>query len=553
MGRNISTKNGVYGICPVYLITWNNSYLKLLFGLFFILCRIKILVFPFFMYSTYLFTHNFKMFFPEVFLGTSILIFVLHASLLVSSKELGYPLLIKSFNKLTILILGLTFLLVNNDSIISMLTYQDTFIFDFLSVNIKQIILISSVICLAVSEDSILSNRINNFEYFALLLCAILGLLFIISSYDLISLYLAIEMQSLCLYVLAASKKDSSFSIEAGLKYFILGSFSSALLLLGMSILYGCTGITGYENFHLLFSSFLGAETNYTITLNNSIGNALICISIAFFFKIGAAPFHMWLPDVYEGSPTSITLFFATVPKIVLLAAFLRFFQGTFFLFSDIFLIIMLICSIVSVLIGSFVALRQKKLKRLLAYSSISHVGYLLLAFSSNSIEGTQALFFYTLIYMFTSFGLWSIVLSLNTVSNFGKSKTLVDLASISINNPLLGFSAMLLIFSLAGIPPLAGFFAKIEIFINALNASLFFACFFAIISSVISAFYYIRLVKIAYFEKNNPYFIPPLINEACSLTLAFSTFSLIFFFINPCFLLLLTQKMALCLFVGPF
>lgn len=485
------------------------------------------------------------MFLPEVFLATSILILILHASILVSSKELGYPLITRSFNKLSILALLLTFLLVNNDSIISMRVYQSTFIFDCLSSNIKQIILLGSITCLAVSEDFLLRSKINNFEYFALLLCAILGLMFVTSSYDLISLYLAIEMQSLCFYVLAASKKDSSFSIEAGLKYFILGSFSSALLLLGMSILYGCTGTTSFENYSLLFSE----KTEDYLILVSSIENALICISVAFFFKIGAAPFHMWLPDVYEGSPTSISLFFATIPKIVLFVAFLRLFQGVFFHFSDLFLALVLIFSIASVLIGSFVALRQKKLKRLLAYSSISHVGYLLLAFSSNSLEGTQSLFFYTLIYMFTSFGLWSVVLTLNTAPNFGKSKTLIDLASISTTNPLLGLSAMFALFSLAGIPPLAGFFAKIEIFINALNASLFFACFFAILSSVVSAFYYIRLVKIVYFEKIDTYFFPPLVNRFGSITLALSSFSLIYFFINPCFLLLLTQKMALCLF----
>jgi len=270
---------------------------------------------------------------------------------------------------------------------------------------------------------------------------------------------------------------------------------------------------------------------------------------LLFFFKIGAAPFHMWVPDVYEGSPTSISVFFATVPKISLFIIFLRLFQGTFLFFSEIFFFVVIVFAIFSVLIGSFVALRQKKLKRLLAYSSINHVGYLLLAFSSNCIEGTQALFFYTLIYMFTSFGLWSVILSLNSKSSFGKSKTLLNLASSFKTNPLLGISSMLALFSLAGIPPLAGFIAKIEIFINALNASLFFACFFAILSSVISAFYYIRLFKVIYFEKIETSFFTTEINYFSSLTLAFSSFSLIFFFINPCFLQILTQKMALCLF----
>jgi NADH-quinone oxidoreductase subunit N len=276
-----------------------------------------------------------------------------------------------------------------------------------------------------------------------------------------LSLYLAIEMQSLCLYVLAAAKKDSSFSTEAGLKYFILGSFSSALLLFGISFLYGCTGTTNFDNFHLLFAG-IDAET---FLLTASVEKALICIMAAFFFKIAAAPFHMWSPDVYEGSPTSSTIFFAVIPKIALFAVFLRLFQAVFVSFEEFFLFALAFFSIASVTIGSFVALRQKKLKRLLAYSSISHVGYLLLAFSANSLEGTQSLFFYLVIYMITSLCIWSVVLSLDTSTNEKRSKTLIDLASIANTNPFLGFGGMLAFFSLAGVPPLAGFFAKMEIF----------------------------------------------------------------------------------------
>lgn len=490
---------------------------------------------------------NLTFFLPEIFLATGILTFVVHASVIVSSKIDSYPLVIRSFNKLSILILILVLLLIFNRIDVVCLTYQSTFIFDFLSSNIKEILIISSIFCLFISEDSVLINRINNFEYFALLLSGILGLMFLVSSYDLLSFYLAIEMQSLCFYVLAASKKDSSFSIEAGLKYFILGSLSSVFLLLGMSILYGSSGTTSFENLNLLFSTTLVEQKDSNFLINDAMNNALICISIAFFFKIGAAPFHMWLPDVYEGAPTSISLFFAVVPKLVLFSAFLRIFQGTLSIFSDIFLYVFTFCCIFSVLIGSFVALRQKKIKRLLAYSSISHVGYLLLSLSSNSIEGTQFLFFYIFIYMITSFGLWSLVLSLN---NTGKSKTILDLGVLSTKNQLLGFSAMISLFSLAGIPPLSGFFAKIEIFINALNSSIFLACFFAILSSVVSAFYYIRLVKIIYFEKSPLYFSSPVINYSCSILLTACTFALLFLFINPCFLLLLAQKLALSLYI---
>lgn len=304
--------------------------------------------------------NHFKMVLPEVFLATSILVITIHSSLLATSRSFGFPLLTKSFGKLCILVLALTFLLVNNNSITFMLIYQNTFIFDVLTTNVKEIILISSIFCLLISEETILKQQINNFEYFILILCAILGLMFLVSSYDMISLYLAVEMQSLCLYVLAAAKKDSSFSTEAGLKYFILGSFSSALLLFGISILYGCVGTTNFDSFYLFFSgiSFEG------FTLTPSIEKALLCISAAFFFKIAAAPFHMWSPDVYEGAPTSSTIFFAVIPKIALFSVFLRLFKTIFGSFEETLLFPLMFFSIVSVIIGSFVALRQKKTKK---------------------------------------------------------------------------------------------------------------------------------------------------------------------------------------------
>jgi NADH-quinone oxidoreductase subunit N len=492
-----------------------------------------------------LYENNFKMFLPEVFLATSIFILTLHASLIATSRFLGYPLMSKSFNKLCILAFIFTVLLVTNNSVIFMTTYQNTFIFDWLTLNVKQIILVAVSFCLIISEYTLAKYQINNFEYFILILCAILGLMFLVSSYDMISLYLSIELQSLCLYVLAASKKDSSFSTEAGLKYFILGSFSSALMLFGISLLYGCTGTTNFDNFYLLFSE-IHNKNLYLLSISQK---ALLFIAVAFFFKIAAAPFHMWSPDVYEGAPTSSTIFFAIIPKIVLFAVFLRLFQTIFNVFEEPFFFSLIFCSLTSVIVGSFISLKQKKLKRLLAYSSISHVGYLLLAFSSNSLEGTQALFFYLVIYMITSFCIWSIFLSVNTSFNEKKSKTLVDLAFVSISNPLLGFTAMMAFFSLAGVPPLAGFFAKMEIFISTLSAGLFWVSLVAILSSVISSFYYIRLIKTIYFEtKQDASFIFS-VTHSCSLVMGIMLFFLVYFFINPSLLLLLTQKMALCLF----
>jgi len=488
--------------------------------------------------------NHFKMFLPEVFLATAILMLTLYATFTVSSHFLGHPVLTQNFSKMCLLILFLTLILVHNNTIPFMLTYQSTFIFDSLTTNAKEIVIFFSMVCIYIFEDSLLKQKINNFEYFILLLCAVLGLMLLISSYDLISLYLAIELQSLCLYVLAAAKKDSTFSTEAGLKYFILGSFSSALLLFGISLIYGSTGTTNFEDLSLLF-----AYTSSDISIIKSVDIGLIFIAAAFFFKIAAAPLHMWSPDVYEGAPVSSTIFFAVIPKIAMFSVFLRLFQTVFSNLQDVILLIVIFFSLVSVVVGSFVALKQKKIKRLLAYSSISHVGYMLLAFSANSIEGTQALFFYLVIYMITSLILWSILLSVNTKDNSDRSKTLVDFSFLSATNPLLALTGLIAFFSLAGVPPLAGFYAKMSIFLATISSSLIFASVFAILTSVISSYYYIRIIKSFYFEKrdNTTFFVP--VTRSCSLTMGVSSFLLIHFFVNPTLLSLLAEKMALCLF----
>jgi len=224
--------------------------------------------------------NHFKMFLPEVFLATAILMLTLYATFTVSSHFLGHPVLTQNFSKMCLLILFLTLILVHNNTIPFMLTYQSTFIFDSLTTNAKEIVIFFSMVCIYIFEDSLLKQKINNFEYFILLLCAVLGLMLLISSYDLISLYLAIELQSLCLYVLAAAKKDSTFSTEAGLKYFILGSFSSALLLFGISLIYGSTGTTNFEDLSLLF-----AYTSSDISIIKSVDIGLIFIAAAFFFQ----------------------------------------------------------------------------------------------------------------------------------------------------------------------------------------------------------------------------------------------------------------------------
>lgn len=485
--------------------------------------------------------NSLKLMFPEIFLATSILTMTVYASF--CATIISKPLVLRSISNLALLSLTLTSFLIFNMDKEFLTAYRDCFIFDFFSDFVKLVIIGFTILCLFISRQNLLRLKINSFEYILLVLSAILGLMLLVSSNDLISLYLALEMQSLSLYVLAASKKDSTFSTEAGLKYFILGSLSSALLLFGISMLYGLTGTTNFTNFALLFS-----EDLVEIECILSIKHALVMILVAFFFKVSAAPFHAWSPDVYEGSPTSSTVFFSIVPKLGLFAILVRVFADTFYLFYDVYVIAAAVVSLVSIFVGSLGALKQKKLKRLLAYSSISHVGYLLIGFAANSVDGFQSVFFYLIIYMLTNTLLWSILLNLEFNNNTDRSKTLVDFAFAAKSNFALGFSGLVALFSLMGIPPFAGFAAKMFVFASALDSSLFIVPVLGIVMSVISSYYYLRLIKNLYFENvcMRGFVLP--VSYAASYTISFSTILLFFFFFNPNILYLVSYKLSLCL-----
>jgi NADH-quinone oxidoreductase subunit N len=457
-----------------------------------------------------------------------------------TSLRYNYPLVTRSTAWLTALILLITFLLVWNSPVPQSILLNHTFIHDTLTNNVKLIILFFSFLCVLSSTNYLRDQKLNSFEYFILILFSVFGLILLVSSYDLISVYLAIELQSLSLYVLASFKKDSAFSTEAGLKYFILGALSSGLILFGSSLIYGFCGTTNFEDLGLMM-----------IGLNNidqGVSLGLCFIGVGFLFKLAAAPFHMWSPDVYEGAPTTVSTFFAVVPKIGIFTIFLRLFHFSFYEFINYWQQLIILCALISVVIGSFVAIRQRKVKRLLAYSAISHVGYLLIAFSSGTIEGVQALFFYLIIYMITSLVIWNIVSSIEIVGA-PRSRYNTDFSSMVNTNPVLAITTALILFSMAGIPPLAGFSAKLFVFFSAMESSLYFLAIFSILTSVISAFYYIRLVKIMFFEKNEKWVFYKPINQETSLILGFGIMFIIFLFFNPTFLYIITQQMALTLF----
>lgn len=485
-----------------------------------------------------LFANDIKIFFPEIFFSLAILILLVYGVLIATSLTYNYPLVSKNIYAFVLYVIFLTGLLVINNPVDYALIFQKTFIQDDLSRIAKLFVLGSAFACLILSQSYIENSKINNYEYFLLILFSIFGLNLLISSHDLISAYLAIEMQALSFYVLASFQRRSVFSTEAGLKYFILGAFSSGLLLYAFSLIYGITGTTNLINIKnfCLDPNFEGA---------NIIQIALIFLTAGFLFKIAAFPFHMWSPDVYEGSPTSVTIFFAVVPKLAVVSFFVRLYSFSFSSFADIWEKVLLFSALGSIIYSAFVAIKQNSLKRLLAYSSIGHVGFILLPLTTNTLDGLQALFFYMLVYMIGSLPTWAVVLAcMNGKKN--SQNNISILAGLPTSSPLLGILAALAFFSLAGIPPLVGFYSKIFVFFSAIKSSLYLVAFIVLAASVISTYYYISVVKTIYFEKNKNWIFYNSVSKEKSIVLSVSLILLLFLFFNPNMLLLLSQQMAL-------
>jgi NADH-quinone oxidoreductase subunit N len=360
------------------------------------------------------------------------------------------------------------------------------------------------------------------------------------NSYNIISLFLSLELQSFCFYILASYKRDSIYSTEAGLKYFLLGGFSTAVVLFGSSLLYGFTGTINFQELTLL--SYSNWYSNFVISLST------LFILTGFLFKLGAFPFHAWVPDVYEGSPTSTSIFFAVSSKAALIVVASRFLvincNTSLFDWQS----VLLICGIFSIFVGSFLAVKQKKIKRLLAYSSISHIGYLLLAMVTITIEGFYSVFLYLFVYMLAVLCVWCVVLNIQNSLCFLRSINLSDLGAIFNFNNSLALTFLLAIFSMSGVPPLVGFYAKLSVFFSITNSNFFFVVTVCFLITVISTFFYVRLVKISFFEKilqvslfENPSYVQANI-------LAINSFLLVFLFFNTSLLDVLSYRLALSL-----
>lgn len=435
---------------------------------------------------------------PEIYILTVINFLIVYSVIYSTSPKLGYPILFRNVSWLGVQILSFALVLNVFNPVKGIIAFNNLLIFDNFSIFVKSIILISTIVTLILSLDYSKFENLNCFEYVILILLAVSGMMLIVSSYDLIALYLSIELQSFCLYVVASLKRESEFSIEAGLKYFVLGAFSSGLLLFGCSLIYGFTGTTNYQQLFQIFSTI---EKINNIETSNAIILGILCVLIGMLFKLSAAPFHLWAPDVYEGAPTSITAFFAIVPKIAILSLMIRLFSYVFYGVLLPWQEILILCSILSMIIGTLGAVWQKKIKRLLAYSGIGHVGYMLIGISTGSIEGVYSTFFYSVIYIIMTIATFTILLSIRRRGSLSKLKYLNDLSGLFISNPQLAFSLSIVMFSMCGIPPLAGFFSKIFIFISAINMGMYFLAIIGVMTSVIASFYYIRLIKLMFFD----------------------------------------------------
>ena len=426
---------------------------------------------------------NLELVLPEIFISLSVMFLLILGVFKKNSFKL--------IQNISLIVLLVTAVIIFNETlgIDETILFNGSVVIDYLSSLMKIVTLLSAFLVLVISSNYLRSLKIFKIEYSILILSSVLGMMIMISSNDLIVFYMGLELQSLALYVLATFNRDEIKSSEAGLKYFVLSALSSGLLLYGCSLIYGFTGST---NFNVIANQLNSNE--YALTFG------IVFILVGLAFKISAVPFHMWAPDVYEGSPTSVTLFFTMVPKIAALTVFIRFLYVPFLNLIDQWQMILIFLSIASMVFGAVAAIGQTNLKRLVAYSSISHVGYALAGLATGSNEGIQSSVIYITIYVIMNLGLFSCLLMMKRNNVYFEQ--IDDLSGLSKNHPLLSLSLLIILFSLAGIPPLAGFFAKFYIFKSVLEQSMFFLAIVGLLSTVVAAFYYLRLIKIMYFDK---------------------------------------------------
>ena len=456
---------------------------------------------------------NFQYILPEIFISISIMLLLLVGVFKKNSASLIYNL---SNISLAILLA----LIINLSSLDTIYLFNNSYLIDNLSNYMKTILVGSGIFVMLTGSKYIQVINLNKIEYPILILSSILGMMIMISSNDLIVFYMGLELQSLALYVLASFNRDNLLSTESGLKYFVLSALSSGLLLYGCSLTYGFSESTNFDQ--ILINS---TEFNYGTTFG------IVFILVGLAFKISAVPFHMWAPDVYQGSPTSVTLFFAILPKIAALSVFIKFLYTPFANMNDQWQTIIVFISIASMIFGAVAAIGQKNLKRLIAYSSISHMGYALAGLATVSNQGIQSSITYISIYLVMNLAFFSCLFMLKRDDKYYEN--IEDLSGLSKKHPILSFSLLIVLFSLAGIPPLAGFFAKFYVFLAVIEQSMYFLAIVGLLATVVAAFYYLRIIKIIYFDPEKEEYETSH-NLGLKITLAISTIFILAYFLYP-------------------
>jgi len=456
---------------------------------------------------------NFQYILPEIFISVSIMLFLLIGVFKKNSASLIY-------NLSNISLVILLALIINLSSLDTVYLFNESYLIDNLSNYMKIILVGSGIFVMLTGSKYIQVINLNKIEYPILILSSILGMMIMISSNDLIVFYMGLELQSLALYVLASFNRDNLLSTESGLKYFVLSALSSGLLLYGCSLTYGFSESTNFDQ--ILINS---TEFNYGTTFG------IVFILVGLAFKISAVPFHMWAPDVYQGSPTSVTLFFAILPKIAALSVFIKFLYTPFANMNDQWQTIIVFISIASMIFGAVAAIGQKNLKRLIAYSSISHMGYALAGLATVSNQGIQSSITYISIYLVMNLAFFSCLFMLKRNDKYYEN--IEDLSGLSKKHPILSFSLLIVLFSLAGIPPLAGFFAKFYVFLAVIEQSMYFLAIVGLLATVVAAFYYLRIIKIIYFDPEKEEYETSH-NLGLKITLAISTIFILAYFIYP-------------------
>ena len=449
---------------------------------------------------------------PELFLSLAIMSLLMVGAFIKKSFKLVYLLTIFS------LIFAIILLLNQPSEIIKI--FHESYIIDRLSIFMKVLTLLFCLFVLLSSKDYVKSISIDKIEYPIIILASTLGMILMISSYDLIVFYLGLELQSLGLYILSSFRRDDEKSTEAGLKYFVLSALASGLLLYGCSLIYGFTGST---NFEVISANLDGSNTGAVF--------GIVFIIVGLAFKVSAVPFHMWTPDVYEGSPTSVTSFFALVPKIAALAVFIRFMYVPFINVINQWQIIIVFLSIASMILGAVAAIGQNNIKRLMAYSSIGHMGYALAGLATGTNAGIQSTIIYLTIYLVMNLGAFGCIFMMKRENVFYEN--INELSGLSKNHPVLSLSFLIILFSLAGIPPLAGFFAKFYVFMSVIEVKMYALAVIGLVTTVVSAFYYLRIIKVIYFDKPKKPF------EKCydwglKISLILSSILILIYFVHP-------------------